>query len=338
MAAKIMKYTLNDFNEIIFNGFNYELSSDIVSVISNLALEVGSPGYVKTPIFQKKENPMKSEIPQKEGGGAAGGGGFKKRRGNRSMEVNDSDWENLRSFQTTRIEDREGIVGELDSIRTNLNKITDKNYNDIKVKIMDLIERIIKNESNSSEDISKVSHTIFEIASTNRFYSKMYADLYTEIVNKYEIMKNSLNESLDKFSELFNEIEYVDSSVDYDKFCKMNKDNEKRKAIGLFFLNLTINGVIPNIKIISITRNLLANMYSYISQENKKNEVDELSENISLLYKKEFYDDEDEKNEYELIEGYTITEIIERIANSKAKDYKSLTNKTVFKFMDLIDM
>ena len=26
------------------------------------------------------------------------------------------------------------------------------------------------------------------------------------------------------------------------------------------------------------------------------------------------------------------------IANSKVKDYKSLTNKTIFKFMDLIDM
>ena len=31
-------------------------------------------------------------------------------------------------------------------------------------------------------------------------------------------------------------------------------------------------------------------------------------------------------------------EIIEKIANSKVKDYKSLTNKTLFKFMDLIDM
>ena len=50
----------------------------------------------------------------------------------------------------------------------------------------------------------------------------------------------------------------------------------------------------------------------------------------------EFYDDDNVK--YELIEGYTITEIIERIAISKVKDYKSLTNKTLFKFMDLVDM
>ena len=38
------------------------------------------------------------------------------------------------------------------------------------------------------------------------------------------------------------------------------------------------------------------------------------------------------------ITGSSINEIVERIANSKVKDYKSLTNKSLFKFMDLIDM
>ena len=47
-------YTLNDFNNLIFTGFNYTLPSDTLQIISNLALEVGSPNYVKTPIFQKK--------------------------------------------------------------------------------------------------------------------------------------------------------------------------------------------------------------------------------------------------------------------------------------------
>jgi hypothetical protein len=165
----------------------------------------------------------------------------------------------------------------------------------------------------------------------------MYADLYTEIIRNFDIMKGSFEESLSRFSELFNTIEYVDPNVDYDKFCKVNKDNEKRKALGAFFINLSINGVIPTITIINITRNLLSQIYKYISQENKKNEVDELTENVALFYKKEFYENEDDY-EYDLIEGYKITDIIVRIAHSKVKDYKSLTNKTVFKFMDMIDM
>jgi hypothetical protein len=330
MTAKIIRYSLEDFNNLIFTGFNYELPIETVKIISELALEVGSPSYVKTPVFQKRENNMRSEL----GGNS---NGFKKKKG-KNMEINDSDWDSLRTFQTTKIEERVGINTEIDSIRLHLNKLSDKNYIDIRNKIMEVIDNVINNNS-TSEDIARVSSAIFEIASTNRFYSKMYADLYSDIITKYEIMKDVFKTSLSQFSELFNVIEYVDPSVDYDKFCKINKDNEKRKALGVFFINLSMNGIIPILTIINITRNLLSQIYIFISQENKKNEVDELTENISLFYKKELYkNDDDDDAEYELIDGFTITEIITKIAHSKVKDYKSLTNKSVFKFMDMIDM
>ena len=327
MTAKIIRYTLEDFNNLIFNGFNYELPSETLKIISELSLEVGSPSYVKTPIFQKRENSVKVEI----------GGNFKKKKG-KNMEINDNDWESLRTFQTTKIEERVGINSEIDNIRSHLNKLSDKNYIDIRNKIMEIIDNVVSNNG-SAEDIGRVSSTIFEIASTNRFYSKMYAELYSDIITKYEFMKDVFKDSLSQFSELFNVIEYVDPLVNYDKFCKINKDNEKRKALGVFFINLSLNGIIPNLTIINITRNLLFQIYSFISQENKKNEVDELTENIALFYKKDFYeDDDDDSAEYELIDGFTISEIIKQLAHSKVKDYKSLTNKAIFKFMDMIDM
>ena len=62
MTAKLNKYSLNDFNNLLFNGFNYELPAETIGIISELALEVGSPDYVKTPIFQKRENPMKTSM------------------------------------------------------------------------------------------------------------------------------------------------------------------------------------------------------------------------------------------------------------------------------------
>ena len=340
MSAKLNRYSLNDFNNLLFTGFNYELPAETIRIISELALEVGSPDYVKTPIFQKRENPMKTEISTDDVNGdgfrsaSGGGGGFKKKRGNKSMEISDTDWESIRSFQTTKIEDRAGIDGEIDNIRSYLNKITDKNYNDNRDKIMDIIGNII---TGTQENINSVSSAIFDIASTNRFYSKLYADLYTDIIKKYPVMRDSFEESLSSFSELFKTIEYVDSNVDYGGFCKMNKDNEKRKALGMFFVNLSLNGVISTLTILNITRNLLFQIFTYITEDNKKNEVDELTENVALFYKKEFYESDD-KPEYELIKGHTITEVIEIIAHSKVKDYKSLTNKTIFKFMDMIDM
>ena len=301
-----MQYTLQAFNDIITSGFNYELSPETLQIISKLAQEVGSPDYVKTPVFVKK--------PRVEPD--------KKRRGNKESDLN---WEIARTFQTTKLEEKVGVDAKIDSVRSLLNKMTDKNYIDIRNKIIDVIDTI------ETEEMSKVSVTIFEIASNNRFFSKIYADLYSDLMNKHDSMKQVFEESLGKFVTLFDTIEYVDSIVDYDKFCKINKDNEKRKALSAFFVNLMHNNIIQKEEIVSITSNLLTQLYTFISEENKKNEVDELTENIAILYNPSLYSDVD------LVDGVTITDMAMRLSKSKVKDYKSLTNKTVFKFMDLVE-
>jgi hypothetical protein len=301
-----MQYTLQAFNDIITSGFNYELSPETLQIISKLAQEVGSPDYVKTPVFVKKPRPETD----------------KKRRGNKESDLN---WDIARTFQTTKIEEKVGVDAKIDSVRSLLNKMTDKNYIDIRNKIIDVIDTI------ETEDMSKVSVTIFEIASNNRFFSKIYADLYSDLMNKHDSMKQVFEESLGKFVTLFDMIEYVDSIVDYDKFCKINKDNEKRKALSTFFVNLMHNNIIKKEEIVNITRNLLTQLHRFISEENKKNEVDELTENIAILYNASLYSDAD------LVDGVTIPDMATRLSKSKVKDYKSLTNKTVFKFMDLVE-
>lgn len=344
MATSNYTYSLNYFNSIAFNGFQYIMPIETVNIISELALEVGAPTYVKTPIFQKTDqrlNPLNSSAASVMGNNNNNNNtSFKKRRGNKHMESNDDDWETMRNFQSTKIEQNTGIASDISNIRSYLNKLTDKNYEDLKNKVLVVIQQL-QDSSTNLEDMLQVSTAIFDIASTNRFYSTIYANLYTDIIKNYEIMKEPFENSLNKFLELFDSIEYVESSVDYDKFCKINKDNEKRKALSAFFINLMNNGVIQKTTIIQITRKLLNTIYSFISLEDKKNEVDELAENIAILYKKEMYEEDDDNEgdlEYEQIDGLTITEVIEKIANSSVKEYPSLTKKTVFKFMDLVDM
>jgi hypothetical protein len=130
----------------------------------------------------------------------------------------------------------------------------------------------------------------------------------------------------------------VDPNDNYDKFCEINKLNEKRKSLAAFYVNLMNYGVIPKLDIILITRNFLAQIFEFISLDNKKNEVDELTETIAILYNKNLYHGE----AYDKIAGpdnlaYDINELVEKLAKSKVKDYKSLTNKSLFKFMDLIE-
>lgn len=345
MTSKTMKYSLENFNTISFNGFKFDFPEDTLKIISELSLEVGSPNYVKTPTFQKRINPIKSLVNSNEDNQDNDRSKFniynnerenpKKKRGNKSMEaINDNDWEVLRTFQTTKIEKKEGVEAQIDLLRSHLNKLTDKNYIDIRNKIIDTIESMV-NDGITNDEMLKLGTIIFEIASTNRFYSKIYADLYSDLINKYNMMKEIFEENFNNFMDLFDVIEYVEPSVDYNKFCKINKDNEKRKALAAFFINLMNNNIISKEKIITIIRNLMYNIFTFVNENNKKNEVDELTENIVILYKKELFAG---GIKYELIDGNTIEQLIEKFAHSKSKNYLSMTNKSIFKFMDLIDM
>lgn len=331
MTTKTLRYTLEQVEDIIYNGFDYQIPDEVMEKISNLTMQVGSPDYVKTPVFKKRENPMKVEPVN-----TLNSSNPKKKKGNKGMEIlNDAEWEVFRSFQTTKIGTKTGIDADFDAVRALINKITDKNYIDIRNKIMDIIEKMAS--ENTESVLSDIGTNLFDIASSNRYYSKMYADLYSDLSAKFEFIKSKYQENLERFTELFNDIEYVDPEVNYDKFCEINKINEKRKSLASFYINLMTNGIVPKEVIINITRNLLAKIYEYISLENKKNEVEELTETVAILYKKQLYEDDEAEN-YEEIQGYTIDEIVDKIANSKVKDYKSLTNKALFKFMDLIDM
>ena len=313
-------YTLDDFTNISFKGFSVKLPNETIQLIQSLAEQVGSPTYIKTPVFEKKE-------PREHRDDTDYSVFRKKRRGRNHVEtVNDEDWENLRSFQATKIEQKVGIDIQFDQIRSCLNKMSDKNYNEQSSKIIEILNGLVE-EKTTEEDMNKIGNAIFEVASNNRFYSKIYADLYTQLIHDFEIMGMIFEENLKSFLELFDTIECVDPAKDYDGFCKNNLKNEKRKSLSTFFVNLHMNKMIPKQKIVEITNNLMSQVYDFMNQENKKSEVEEMTENIALLYTKEIFEGDVE-----------MFKKIETLAKSKSKDFLSLSNKAIFKYMDMIDM
>lgn len=313
-------YTLNDFRDIMFGGFDIKLPDKTIEIITELAEQVGSPTYIKTPVFAKKEIPIIKEAAFK-----------KKRRGNQGMEsVCDEDWESLRTFQATKIEQKVGVEAQFDLVRSSLNKITEKTYEDQATKICDILDQI----QSSEEDLLRVGNAIFEIASANRFYSKLYADLYSMLIHKYEIMDSIFKNNLESFLGLFEKIEYVSAEEDYDRFCKNNMDNEKRKALSAFFVNLSLTKIISDDKIVEFASNLLTQVLQFINEDNKKNEVDEMVENIAILYNKDLF----QKCGIVMPNGNTFVVTVEELAKSKSKNFQSLSNKAIFKFMDMVEM
>ena len=322
-------YSLQDFNTIIFNGFNFTLSDDIIQKINELATQVGSPTYIKTPVFQKKDRTAESA--------ASPLSNTKRRRdGNNNNKFNNNgacmDGEKL--FNATKLVHKTGLDGEIDLIRSYLNKITDRTFADMKSNIIGLLDKLIEENSISQADVMRISSYLFEFASTNRYFSKLYADLYTELVNKYECMKQTLDDSFHSFLELFINIEYVDPDVNYDEFCRINKVNEKRKALSAFFINLSANNLLSHDKLVELTYIMIQRVIEYIPMSDKKAHVDEYTENIAILFNKGEYAKVTDK----LIDGKTIVETIQMLATSKPKTYPGLSSKCIFKYMDLIDM
>ena len=194
--------------------------------------------------------------------------------------------------------------------------------------------RSLRRNTISQPDLMRISSYLFEFASTNRYFSKLYADLYTELVNKYECMKETIDNSFRSFLELFANIEYVDPDVNYDEFCRINKINEKRKSLSTFFMNLSANNLLSRDKMVELTYIMIQRVIEYIPMADKKAHVDEYTENIAILFNKDIYANISDK----LIDGKTIIETIQMLATSKAKTYPGLSSKCIFKYMDLIDM
>ena len=318
-----MVYTLQDVLSITFDGFDFNIPDETIQLIQELSSQVGSPTYIKTPNFQKKEVGVNAAASTSSATQSK-----KNKRSNKAVEVvNDSDWENLRAFHATKIEQKIGVDAEIDMIRSYLNKMSDKNYTETRDRIINILDKFMDDDSN----MMRVSVIVFDIASTNRFYSRLYADLYSELIQKYELMHQIFENSFEKFMELFSVVEYVDPDKDYDRFCKINKNNEMRKSLSAFFVNLCNNNILSKDRLVSLVHGMLVQIFCFIKEDSKKCEVDELTENIAILYNKSFMAS---SSEY-LIDDMTIEESIHRLAGCKAKDYPSLSNKSIFKYMDL---
>ena len=341
-----MKYSLNKFQETIFYGFDFTIPDKTVALINELASQVGSQTFVRNTVFSKKEleegvvfGQMGASSNFRLGGG---GGANRRRRGNKNMESNNDDWESLRTFQATKILEKSGIDLHIDSLRSLLNKISDKTYLDIQEKIVLKMDEVLAEPDFDEEVSTKVSTAFYDIAANYKFFSKIYADLYANIATKYPFMKTHFNSKYATFIDDFKNMTFVDAKVNYDLFCEANKLNENRKANTQFFVNLASNGFLEKKLVVMNLKDLLELVMSMINQTDKKNEVDEITENVAILYKKDLIDavldDSDcDEEDYE-ISGDSIADTVTILARSKAKDFKSLSNKAIFKYMDLVEM
>lgn len=287
------------------------ISEDIIKYINELTSMVGAPTYSKTPVFSSNQK--------------------RARKKKKTQEVSDDDWEAIRQFQTTDMTRKsEGIESDIDDLRVMLNKLTGDNLVFVTDEIMSKLEKIMK-ENKKEDEYILIGNTIFEIASSNKFYSDVYADLYEKIMNQYEIFKTIFTKNYEDFTGVFEHFDYVSAEEDYDKFCEYNKKNEKRKALSSFFINLMKLNIVNQDSIVKIIKNLQKNLEEELTKEDNREICEELTETLYILIT-EGSDILDEHDEWE-----EIHETIKRVSEYSSDDKPSASNKLVFKHLDILD-
>ena len=324
-------YEISDFEAITWNGFECELPQQMIDLISRIADQVGAPSYVKTPVFPKRDKP---EDLDKQGQGHVPGAAARKKPRTTSTEITEDDWESIRTFQATELKKRQGIDAHLYSIRSDLNKITDKTYDEVFAALCARIDDLM--DEPDATHLLTVGEAIFNTASSNHFFSAVYARLFRQLLHKYNaVFRTVFETNFDQFMTLFNTIEHADAKKDYTRFCEVNKTNDKRRAMSMFIVNLMHQGVITTFKIVDIVQQLQSLIREHLRQSDRANEVEELTENLFIILK--------DAHQFLRIghadEWSVIVAEVEYTSQLKPKNAKcpSVTNKTIFKHMDILD-
>lgn len=289
-----------------------------------------------------------------DGGGGGAGGGIMRSSGasssSRSQQIPNNEWDTILSFQKTELKKKEGIELGIDNIRSYLNKLTDKTYATMLSNILKEISDLFAASTDDTSDehntvavMDRVALSIFNTASSNAFYSEIYARLFRDLMAQettsgpYAVFRDLFERNLASFMSLFETIEYCDPKKNYDKFCDINKANEKRKAMSLFIVNLMKNEIVEKTQVIALMRQIQELMYSNMRQEGKTNEVDELTENLYIMVKHS-HAVLAAAADAEVAESFkTRVEQITEISKLKIKSKPSITNKTIFRHLDMLD-
>jgi len=310
------------------------------------------------------------------GGGGNGGGG----KGMRSIVYKNTPeeedvWDNIKKMNEyfkksenirgeggkSAAEKAEGIEKIIQEIRICLNKMTDKNYakqrDEIKEKMKSISVLEDGGDADADADTSgdaerekewrKVGKILFDIASTNKFFSKIYAQLYLELMEEFALFREIVDTFIEGFILKLQTIQYVDPDKDYDGYCKYTKQQDERKAMTGFLVHLAVGYLAVKgddkaaakaaemaAKLCQIVAELTEKVVGLIDKESSANEVEEITEILFLFFS---------------VGGKTLTEEWKKggnweegvsdkfvfLSKQKVKEHPSLSSRALFKFSDI---
>lgn len=289
----MQRYTLSTIKKLELSVKVYEFDDETLNIINDIAKQVGAPNYVKTPTFIKKKKQKNISIPRPV------------------IQENDKD-------------------KCLKQIQTILNKFSVNTYDKLKDSLIDVIKNSLNSQDNdiTCEEINK---KIFEIASRQKINVKIFAKLYEELITLFPIFHEHCLKICENYLNMFENIIVVNPEDNYEEFCKMNVENEKRRCISSFYSELALLNIISSDYIIDLIDKLFIKLFQEGESNIDNNACIEYSENLYILIKT-YNIKLKEYNYYN-----DILKNIDKIKSIDKKVYPNISSKIKFKFMDLSD-
>ena len=311
-------YTVSYFTNLAYSGTKYGLSDAVTQILKTLSSNI-SPTDSTTDSASsnhKKNNQKPTNI--------------------RQFQPKSEDWNAVRSFKTTKIpEAKEGTEKSIKDIRIALNKFSNKNADTQHDVIVALINQVISESKEVEEDTKKVINLIFDIVSSNEFYSSLYAKLYKDLIVIFPAFSEKMTDIIDKYKDSFNTIKVVDPNVDYDGYCVYVKNNDLRRAMTTFIVNLMKNKAMSESSVIDIILYLEDLVFKFATEPDKSTVIEEITENIFILIK----ENKATLNKSDIWSNQIVPKIhmISKLRKTDAAKYPSITSRSTFKYMDIID-
>lgn len=183
-----------------------------------------------------------------------------------------------------------------------LNKLTADSYDKISGKVVEVIGHL------DPSDTDKLCEAVFRIASGNRFYSKIYANLCKELC-QYPAFKQILDAKCEGCAA---------------GLATLTPDG---RALTLFLTNLAVNGTISQGVAVEAAQQLQQLVEEGVESADKKPQVEEWTEHLALMLTVQ--------KQFKTACG--LDDRLSLISKMLPKAHPGLSVKTVFRYLDMIE-
>ena len=213
--------------------------------------------------------------------------------------------------------------------------MTSNNY-DTQISVimenMDLIHHFYDGEVDSTAGLVQAMTIILHVACNNKYHSGLYAKLYSHLSTIYPYFLDEKMKIYENLLSSFGDIEIVNPNDDYDNFCIMNKKNDARRAHMLFVINLFKNEIFTIDQLTVIITKLIDMISQQVNDSGRVEYTNELTEIINVFVSNMISEIRTNK------ELHFVNEKIVEYSKYKTKDFPGLSSRTIFKYMDMVDM